>query len=48
MHVEDVSMFIHAQNLLLFTKFKGLDPEAESPTALPPLRVITGGLKIKL
>lgn len=37
-------LFIQCQNLLLFTKYKGVDPEIQSFVTLPMPRVITGGI----
>jgi TonB-linked SusC/RagA family outer membrane protein len=37
-------LFVQGQNLLTFTKYKGLDPESAS-LLLPPLRVLTVGLQ---
>lgn len=42
------SLFIQGQNLLTITNYTGLDPETKSSTILPPLRVITAGLKLML
>lgn len=42
------SLFAQGQNLWTFTGYKGLDPETKSSTTLPPLRVITMGLKVSL
>jgi TonB-dependent starch-binding outer membrane protein SusC len=39
-------IFINGQNLLTFTKYKGLDPETQFGTVLPPLRVLSGGINI--
>ncbi len=46
-HLENTRLFMNAQNLLLFTSFKGLDPESGF-SSLPPLRVITLGLQVGL
>ncbi|OQP67822.1 hypothetical protein A4R26_32715 [Niastella populi] len=40
-----VRIYVHGQNLLTITRFKGLDPEAQSISSLPPLRVLTFGLQ---
>lgn len=37
-------VFIQGQNLLTFTKYKGLDPETGN--GLPPLRMVTTGIQI--
>jgi TonB-linked SusC/RagA family outer membrane protein len=47
-HLQNCSLFIQGQNLWTFTKYKGLDPESKSSTTLPPLRVVTIGLKVTL
>jgi TonB-linked SusC/RagA family outer membrane protein len=48
MHLHNTSFFVHAQNLLLMTKYRGLDPETESAAVLPPLRVVAVGLNASL
>ncbi|PTS95412.1 SusC/RagA family TonB-linked outer membrane protein [Pedobacter sp. HMWF019] len=47
-HLQNCSLFVQGQNLWTFTNYKGLDPETKSSTSLPPLRVITIGLKATL
>jgi len=47
-HLQRCSLFAQGQNLLTFTSYKGLDPESQSSLTLPPLRVITIGLKVGL
>jgi hypothetical protein len=37
---------VQGQNLLTFTNYYGLDPEARTANSLPPLRVITAGIKL--
>jgi len=44
-HLKTCRINLQAQNLLTITKYKGLDPENESPYALPPLRMITAGIQ---
>ncbi|MDD2791788.1 MAG: SusC/RagA family TonB-linked outer membrane protein [Sediminibacterium sp.] len=41
----DFKLFVQCQNLFTITGFYGLDPE--SKTALPPNKMITGGIQIK-
>ncbi|HVU95503.1 MAG TPA: SusC/RagA family TonB-linked outer membrane protein [Puia sp.] len=48
MHLQELRCYVHCQNLLTITGYKGLDPENQSSTALPPLRVITGGINFSL
>jgi TonB-dependent starch-binding outer membrane protein SusC len=47
-HFENIRLFIHGQNLLTFTKYKGFDPETQSIGSLPPLRVFTFGIQAGL
>jgi len=44
-HFRNFRLYLHGQNLLTITKYKGLDPETQSLTSLPPLRVFTFGLQ---
>jgi TonB-dependent starch-binding outer membrane protein SusC len=46
--ISGASIYAHAQNLLTFTNYFGLDPESMSSATLPPLRVITFGIKATL
>lgn len=48
MRLHRLRVFIQGQNVLTFTKYKGLDPETLSSNSLPPLRVITIGIQIML
>lgn len=41
-------IYLHAQNLLTITRYKELDPEVQSMSSLPPLRVVTIGLRAEL
>lgn len=47
MKLSSFKIFIHAQNLLTFSNFKGLDPETGNDF-LPPLRMVTVGAQIGL
>ncbi|NRF37579.1 SusC/RagA family TonB-linked outer membrane protein [Pedobacter foliorum] len=47
-HLKSCNIFVHGQNLWTTTPFKGLDPETKSSSVLPPLRVITMGIKVGL
>ncbi len=47
-HLQNCRLFIQGQNLLTITKYKGLDPETLSYSNLPPLRVVTFGIQLKL
>jgi len=48
MKLQNLKIYVHGQNLLTFTKYKGLDPESRSVSSLPPLRVLTTGLQLIL
>ncbi len=39
-------VFLHVQNLLTLTKYRGHDPESQSISSLPPLRMITMGTQV--
>jgi TonB-linked SusC/RagA family outer membrane protein len=39
-------LYLQCQNLLTITDYEGSDPETRSVTTLPPLRVITTGIRI--
>lgn len=44
----NMQLTAQAQNMLTFTKYDGPDPENAGSLALPPLRVLTFGLKLSL
>jgi TonB-linked SusC/RagA family outer membrane protein len=46
--LQNSRLFINAQNLFTITRFDGMDPENQSVSALPPLRIITAGLQVGL
>ncbi len=47
LHMENLRVFGSATNLLTFTKYTGFDPEtALSPSALPSVRVFSGGVSV--
>nr|WP_294994213.1 SusC/RagA family TonB-linked outer membrane protein [uncultured Sediminibacterium sp.] len=48
MHLSNCRIYMQGQNLLTITKYKGMDPETQSLTTLPPLRVITAGIQFSL
>src|SRR5581483_11204406 len=49
-HLKNCRVYIQGQNLWTFTNFKGLDPENASViiSNLPPLRIVTTGVQVKL
>lgn len=46
--IQSLRAYIQAQNVLTITSYFGLDPENQNPTSLPPLRVITAGIKVTI
>jgi TonB-linked SusC/RagA family outer membrane protein len=47
-HLENCKLYIQGENLFTITGYDGLDPETKSFVSIPPLRVITFGVKIGL
>lgn len=47
-HLQNARIYLQGQNLLTFTRYKGLDPETKSSLSLPPLRILTLGLRMTL
>lgn len=48
LHLQNLVLYFRGDNVFTFTKYKGLDPESLSTNSLPPLRVLTLGLKVDL
>lgn len=48
LHVQNLQLFVQGDNLLLITGYNGFDPETQSNYTLPPLRIITAGLRVTL
>lgn len=46
--IQGSKFFIQVQNLLTITSYKGLDPENQSISSLPPLRVVMLGIQLVL
>ncbi|NTE05133.1 SusC/RagA family TonB-linked outer membrane protein [Agrobacterium tumefaciens] len=46
--LQQLSIYVHGQNLLTITGYKGADPESQNLFVLPPLRTITAGLQLTL
>jgi len=44
--LQQLRVYIQGQNLLTITKFKGMDPENQSGVSLPPLRMLTAGIRV--
>jgi len=48
MSISDMKVFLQGQNVFTITGYKGLDPETQSVTVLPPVRTLTVGLQVTL
>jgi TonB-linked SusC/RagA family outer membrane protein len=46
--INGCQVFVRGQNLFLLTKYNGLDPDVPSFGALPPAKILTGGIKFNL
>jgi TonB-dependent starch-binding outer membrane protein SusC len=46
--MESCKVYIQGQNLITITNYKGLDPETQTIESLPPLKVLTIGLRVVL
>jgi TonB-linked SusC/RagA family outer membrane protein len=44
--ISRINIYVQGQNLLTITRFKGTDPETQTETKLPPLRMFTAGAEI--
>ncbi|GAA3945827.1 TonB-dependent receptor [Chitinophaga oryziterrae] len=43
--MQGCSLFLHANNIFVITRYKGIDPETQNFGGLPPARTIVGGIK---
>jgi TonB-linked SusC/RagA family outer membrane protein len=46
--LQNCRIYVQGQNLITITKYRGLDPENQNVTALPPLKVLVVGLQFGL
>jgi TonB-dependent starch-binding outer membrane protein SusC len=46
--LQQLRIYVQAQNLFTITHYDGMDPENQSAFSLPPLRVLTAGIKLTL
>ena len=44
-HLKNFKLYVQCQNLVTLTHYQGLDPENQSVDGLPPLRIITTGVR---
>lgn len=47
-HVSNCRIYLHGQNFWTLTNYKGLDPENQSYSSLPPLKIWTFGVQLRL
>src|SRR5690606_19608504 len=45
LRMQRLKVYANAQNLLTITRYRGLDPETQSLSSIPPLRMISLGLQ---
>lgn len=48
MRLQGLRIYLHGQNLVTVTNYRGLDPENQSVTSLPMMRVVTVGIQASL
>ncbi len=48
MHMQNLQVFLQGENMFTITGYNGIDPENQSAYSLPPLRVMTAGLRLTL
>jgi hypothetical protein len=48
LNLKSCRIYMQGQNLLTFTRFQGMDPESQTVTNLPPLRIISVGIQVGL
>ncbi|TDX00825.1 SusC/RagA family TonB-linked outer membrane protein [Dinghuibacter silviterrae] len=46
--LDQVQLYVRAQNLLTLTRYMGADPETQNTFVLPPLKVMVGGIHCQL
>jgi TonB-dependent starch-binding outer membrane protein SusC len=46
MHMNTGQIYITGQNIFTITKYEGLDPENNNGFVVPPLRIVTLGIKL--
>lgn len=46
-HLGSIAIWVHCENLFLFTKYKGVDPEIQNFAAIPLPKILTLGLSCK-
>jgi TonB-linked SusC/RagA family outer membrane protein len=43
-HLQGCNLYIRAENILVLTRYKGIDPETQNFGGMPPARIFTGGV----
>jgi len=46
--IQNLQIFVQGDNLWTITGYNGIDPENQSSSSLPPLRMVTAGLRLTL
>ncbi|PWV55545.1 SusC/RagA family TonB-linked outer membrane protein [Chitinophaga sp. S165] len=46
--LQNVQIYFQGQNIATITDFTGIDPESKNASSLPPLRIMTIGLRVEL
>lgn len=47
-HLKELTWFVHGQNIFMITPYRGLDPEIPGNSQLPQLRILSGGVSLKI
>lgn len=46
-HLTTVRWFLQGQNLVTLTPYRGVDPETQNPSIMPPMRTIVAGIHVE-
>lgn len=46
--LKGLQFYLRAQNLFTFTSYRGSDPETQNAFVLPPLKIVVGGINVKM
>lgn len=46
LHLQNCRIYVQGQNLLVFTKYKGADPETQNIYSVPPMKTFAGGIQL--
>jgi len=48
LHLQNCRLYIQGQNVLTITRYKGMDPENQTISGIPPLKVWVAGIQLSL